>query len=174
MYGLIIVEPAGGLPPVDREFYLMQGEIYSAGSPGDTGHLDFDVDLMLAENPNYLVFNGAVGALNEDLALRATQGETVRIWMGVGGPNLTSSFHVIGEVFDRVYSEGSLTSPPLTNVQTTLVPAGGATMVEFKLEQAGNYVLVDHSLGRAVKGLSASLIVDGEMDAEISSGSESH
>lgn len=125
MYGLIIVEPEGGLPPVDREFYLVQGEIYSTGLPGDSGHLDFDLDAMLAERPNYLLFNGSTTALTQELALRAKVGETVRLYMGVGGPNLTSSLHVIGEIFDRVYDQASLTSPPLTGVQTTVVPPGG-------------------------------------------------
>jgi nitrite reductase (NO-forming) len=171
MYGLIVVEPEGGLPPVDREFYVMQGEIYSTGAPGDKGHLDFDLNAMLAENPNYLVFNGSVDALSKDLALRANVGERVRIFMGVGGPNLTSSFHVIGEVFDRAYDLASLTSPPLTNIQTVLVPPGGATVVEFGLEQPGNYLLVDHALARAVKGLVDLLIVEGEVNPEVSSHS---
>lgn len=167
MYGLIVVEPEGGLPPVDREFYVMQGEIYSAGTPGDSGHLEFDVDAMLAEQPNYLVFNGSTQALTEELALRAKVGETVRIYMGVGGPNLTSSFHVIGEIFDRVYNLASITAPPLTDVQTVLVPPGGATVVEFTVEEPGTYVLVDHALGRLVKGLKAYLIVEGEPNPAI-------
>jgi len=170
MYGLIVVEPEGGLPPVDREFYLMQGEIYSTGAPGDTGHLDFDLDAMLDEEPNYLVFNGATTGASGDHALHASVGETVRIYMGVGGPNLVSSFHVIGEVFDRVYELASLTSPPLTNVQTALVPPGGATVVEFTLDQPGTYILVDHALGRAVKGLAGQLVVEGEANPEISDG----
>jgi nitrite reductase (NO-forming) len=170
MYGLIVVEPEGGLPPVDREFYVMQGEIYSTGAPGDTGHLDFDLDAMLAEEPNYLVFNGSTGGASGDHALHATVGETVRIYVGVGGPNLISSFHVIGEIFDRVYDLASLTSAPLTNVQTALVPPGGATVVEFTLEQPGTYLLVDHALSRAVKGLVGQLIVEGEFNPTISNG----
>lgn len=170
MYGLIIVEPEGGLPPVDREFYVMQGEIYSMGQPGDTGHLDFDVDALVAERPNYLVFNGATNGLSGDNALRTEVGETVRIYMGVGGPNLISSFHVIGEVFDRVYELASLTSEPLTNVQTVLVPPGGATVVEFTVEQPGTYLLVDHALSRAVKGLAGQLVVEGTADPTVSEG----
>ncbi|MDQ4075473.1 MAG: copper-containing nitrite reductase [Chloroflexota bacterium] len=167
MYGLIVVEPEGGLPPVDREFYVMQGELYTTGRPGDTGHLDFDVDAMLDEKPNYLVFNGSTEALTEELAMRAEVGETVRIYMGVGGPNLTSGFHVIGEIFDRVYDQASITSPPLTDVQTTVVPPGGATVVEFTVDHPGTYVLVDHALGRLVKGLKAYLIVEGEPNPDI-------
>jgi nitrite reductase (NO-forming) len=171
MYGLILVEPAGGLPPVDREFYVMQGEIYTAQDYGTKGHLDFSYDKMLDEQAEYFVFNGSAGALTQDeFALRANVGETVRIFFGVGGPNAISSFHVIGEIFDRVYDEGSLTSEPLTDVQTTLVPPGGSTMVEFRVDVPGNYILVDHALSRLERGLAGYLIVEGEDDPSIFSG----
>jgi len=108
------------------------------------------------------VFNGAVGGLTSDEhALRANVGETVRIYFGVGGTNYTSSFHVIGEIFDRVYDEGAITSPPLTNVQTTLVPPGGAAVVEFQVDVPGRYILVDHALSRLERGLAGYLIVEG-------------
>jgi nitrite reductase (NO-forming) len=163
MYGLILVEPKGGLPPVDREFYVMQGEIYTSAPFGTAGHMDFNYDAMLDEAPEYFVFNGAAGGLtSDDFALRANTGETVRIYFGVGGPNFTSSFHVIGEIFDRVYEQASLTATPLTDVQTTTVPPGGATMVEFKLEVPGRYILVDHALSRLERGLAAYLYVEGE------------
>ncbi len=110
---------------------------------------------------------GFVGALTGDNALKAKVGETVRIYFGVGGPNLTSSFHVIGAVFDRVFAEGSLSSPPATDIQTTQVPAGGATMVEFKADYPGSYVLVDHSLGRLQKGGAGMLEVEGPADKDI-------
>ena len=131
MYGMILVEPEEGLPPVDREFYVMQGEIYTKEAFGSTGMLTENPQALLNEDPEYLVFNGAVGGLTDQKPLKAKVGETVRIFFGVGGPNFTSSFHVIGEIFDRVYDQASLTSPALTNVQTTTVPPGGATMVEF-------------------------------------------
>ncbi len=167
MYGLILVEPEGGLPPVDREFYVMQGEIYTEAPFGQHGHQDLSVEKLLHEQPEYIVFNGAVGALSEISPLRANTGETVRIFFGVGGPNLTSSFHVIGEILDKVYDEGSLTGTPLTDVQTTLVPAGGSVMVEFALEVPGRYILVDHSLSRLERGLLGFLIVDGEANEEV-------
>lgn len=171
MYGMILVEPEGGLPPVDREFYVMQGEIYTEEPYGTPGYVHFDHDKMLAEAPEYFVFNGAAGALTSDEhALQASVGETVRIFFGVGGPNFTSSFHVIGEILDRVYDQGSLTSPPLTDVQTTLVPPGGAAMVEFALEVPGRFVLVDHALSRAERGLVGHLVVDGEHDPAIIDG----
>ncbi|MCU0495919.1 MAG: copper-containing nitrite reductase [Anaerolineae bacterium] len=162
MYGLILVEPAGGLPTVDREFYVMQGEIYTEQPFGTTGHLDFSHEKMLDEDPEFYVFNGAAGGLAQDeFALRAEVGETVRIYFGVGGPNATSSFHVIGEIFDRVYDQASITAPPLTDVQTTTVAPGGATMVEFALEVPGRYILVDHALSRLERGLVGFLYVDG-------------
>ena len=171
MYGMILVEPEGGLPPVDREFYVMQGEIYTEEPYGTPGYVHFDHDKMLAEAPEYFVFNGAAGALTSDEhALQASVGETVRIFFGVGGPNFASSFHVIGEILDRVYDQGSLTSPPLTDVQTTLVPPGGAAMVEFALEVPGRFVLVDHALSRAERGLVGHLVVDGEHDPAIIDG----
>jgi nitrite reductase (NO-forming) len=168
MFGLIVVEPPGGLPPVDREFYVMQNEVYTVEPYGTPGNLTFNHAAMLDEQPQYFVFNGAANALTTDEnALRANVGETVRIFFGVGGPNFISSFHVIGEIFDRVYDSGSLTTPPMTDVQTTLVPPGGATMVEFKLEVPGRYILVDHALARLERGLAGYLYVEGEENPAI-------
>ena len=168
MYGLIVVEPEGGLPPVDKEFYVMQGEIYSEQTFGTLGHLDFSMPKLLDETPEYFVFNGAAGALTSDEnALRAEVGDTVRIFVGMGGPNFTSSFHVIGEIFDRVYPFGSMTSPAITNVQTISVAPGGAWIVEFKLEVPGRYILVDHALSRLERGLVGFLYAEGEDVPEI-------
>lgn len=172
MYGMILVEPEGGLPPVDREFYVMQGEIYTEETFGSSGLLTESYEKLLNERPEYFVLNGHVGALTEHFPLKAQVGETVRIYFGVGGPNFTSSFHVIGEIFDKVYQLGSVTSPPLTDVQTATVPAGGATIVEFKTEVPGRYVLVDHALSRVERGLAGFLIVEGEADHEIFHASE--
>lgn len=173
MYGLILVEPEGGLAPVDREFYVMQGEIYTAGAFGEQGHQMDDVTKLLNEDPEYFVFNGAVNALVSQKPLKANVGESVRIFFGVGGPNFTSSFHVIGEIFDRVYDQASLTGSPLTDVQTTLVPPGGATVVEFDLEVPGNYILVDHALSRLQRGLAGYLVVEGEPNPDIINGTPS-
>jgi nitrite reductase (NO-forming) len=167
MYGLILVEPEGGLPKVDYEFYVMQGEIYTEQSFGTKGEIADSYSKLVNEAPEYFVFNGAVGGLSVAHPLTAKVGETVRIFFGVGGPNATSSFHVIGEIFDRAYGFGSLTAPPLTNVQTITVPPGGATMVDFKLEVPGNYMLVDHALSRAMRGLVGVLKVDGPPDPEV-------
>lgn len=167
MYGLILVEPEGGLEPVDHEFYVMQGEIYTQGSYGDQGQQGIDMIKLRSEAPEYFVLNGAVGALTKEYPLQAQVGETVRIFFGVGGPNFTSSFHVIGEIFDRVYDQASLTSPPLTDVQTTVVPPGGATMVEFSLEVPGNYILVDHAISRVERGLAGYLEVEGADNPDV-------
>lgn len=170
MYGLILVEPAGGLPPVDREFYVMQGEIYTLEPFGSLGKLTFSEEKLLNERPEYFILNGSVGALTALHPLQAQVGETVRIYYGVGGPNFTSAFHVIGEIFDRVYDQASLTSLPLTDVQTTLVPPGGATMVEFKVDVPGRYILVDHALSRLERGLAGFLVVEGPEQPEIIDG----
>ncbi len=161
MYGLILVEPEGGLPKVDHEYYVMQGEIYTEQPFGKKGEATESYDKLMNERPEYFVFNGAVGALSTEKPLKAKVGETVRIYFGVGGPNYTSSFHVIGEIFDRTYNLGSLTTQPLTNVQTISVPPGGAAVVDFKVEVPGKYMLVDHALTRVERGLVGMLEVEG-------------
>lgn len=170
MYGLILVEPEEGLPPVDREFYVMQGEIYTEAAFGQHGSQEFNVEKLLAERPEYFVFNGSVGALSKLHPLQAKVGETIRIFFGVGGPNFTSSFHVIGEMFDRVYNLGGVLSEPLKGIQTVTVPPGGAVITEFKLDYPGNYVLVDHALSRVERGLVGILHVEGIADPAIFDG----
>ncbi|MBX6364376.1 MAG: nitrite reductase, copper-containing [Gemmatimonadetes bacterium] len=170
MYGLILVEPKGGLPKVDREYYVMQSEFYTKGKHGEAGLQPFDFQKGVDERPEYVVFNGAEGALLGEHALRAKQGETVRLYVGNAGPNLTSSFHLIGEIFDNVYQEGG-TMASQHNVQTTLIPAGGAAIVEFRAEEPGDYTLVDHSIFRAFnKGALGLLKVDGQPNLAIYKG----
>jgi nitrite reductase (NO-forming) len=168
MYGLILVEPTNGLPPVDKEFYVMQGEFYTTGPLGKKGLQIFDASNMLDGKPQYVVFNGRTGGLNEKMT--AGVGETVRLFVGNGGVNLISSFHVIGEIFDAVYPEAAVGSPPHNNVQSTVVPAGGASIVEFALEVPGNYILVDHALARLDRGAWGVLRVEGEADKTIFDG----
>lgn len=160
MYGLMLVEPKEGLPKVDREFYAVQGEFYTQGTFGEKGYQAFSYQKANAEVPEYVVFNGKVGSLGAGIP-KVKVGETVRIFFGNGGPNLISSFHVIGGIFDRVYLEGSIVSDPIRNVQTTLVPAGGSAMVEFKAEVPGNWILVDHSLFRIHRGAIGVVEVEG-------------
>jgi nitrite reductase (NO-forming) len=172
MYGLILVEPKNGLPPVDKEFYVMQSEFYTAGKFGEEGLQMFDQNKAVDERPSYVVFNGAVGALVGDKAVTAKSGETVRLFVGNGGPNLISSFHVIGEIFDKVYAEGGV-KVSQEQVQTTIVPAGGSAIVEFKVEVPGTYILVDHSLFRAFnKGALGMLKVTGPENLIVYSGKE--
>jgi len=160
MYGLILVEPEKGLPKVDHEFYVMQGEFYTKGEFGKEGVQSFDEAKASAEKPTYIVFNGRVGSLQEANALKAKTGETIRMYFGNGGPNLVSSWHIIGVIFDKVYREGSL-SDSTANVQTTLVPAGSASAAEFKVQVPGDYTLVDHSIFRIEKGAIGTLHVEG-------------
>jgi nitrite reductase (NO-forming) len=168
MYGLILVEPEGGLPKVDREYYVMQGEFYTRGRTMAEGLQPFDADKARDERPEYVVFNGRMGALMGEGALTARTGETVRLFVGNGGPNLISSFHVIGEIFDRVYPEAAVGSDVRRNVQTTLVPAGGAAIVEMALEYPGRFLLVDHSISRAMdKGALGSLVVSGDQRPDV-------
>ena len=171
MYGLILVEPPEGLPKVDRDFYVMQGDFYTVGKYREKGLQPFDMQKAIEENATYVVFNGAEGSMTGDKALKARVGETVRIYMGNGGPNLVSSFHVIGEIFDRVYTEGGTRYQE--QVQTTLVPAGGSAMVEFTFDVPGTYILVDHSIFRAFnKGAIAMIKVEGAEDKTVYSGKE--
>jgi nitrite reductase (NO-forming) len=171
MYGLILVEPPEGLPAVDHEYYVMQGDFYTTGKYREKGAQPFDMEKAIAEQPTYVLFNGSEGALTGEKALTAKTNETVRIFAGNGGPNLVSSFHIIGEIFDRVQPEGG--THPQENVQTTLIPAGGAAIVQFHTEVPGSYVLVDHSIFRAFnKGALAILKVDGAENKAIYSGKE--
>lgn len=161
MYGLILVEPKEGLPKVDNEFYVVQSEFYAKpGAAGAPHTLDFERGI--AEQPSHVVFNGSVGSMTGDNAPQVQAGSTVRLFIGNGGPNLSSSFHVIGEVFDNVYGEGgSLVTQK--NVQTTMVPAGGSAIVEFRAEKVSTLVLVDHAIFRAFnKGAIGMIKVVGE------------
>jgi nitrite reductase (NO-forming) len=171
MYGLILVEPKEGLPAVDREFYVMQGDFYTTGSFGDKGLQGFDFNKAVEEDADYVVFNGRVGSMAGERSLQVKKGETVRLFVGNGGPNLSSNFHVIGEVFDNVYTEGG--SKASHNVQTTTVPAGGATIVEFRAETSGDFHFVDHAIFRATqKGALGTIRVTGDADLSLFQGKD--
>ena len=165
MYGFVLVEPEAGLPAVGKELYVVQSEIYT--NDDKPGHKSFDMVRADKADPQYVVFNGSVGALLKEQAPIATQNETVRIYVGNAGPNLISSFHIIGQIFDKVYREGDLLSPPARSLQTTLIPAGGSAVVEFTPPVAGTFLLVDHAIFRLHHGAVGSLNVHGQENAEI-------
>lgn len=165
MYGAIVVEPRGGLPKVDREFYVMQGDWYTTGKFGDQGQQDFSSEKAAAEQPEYFTFNGNAEALTKLFPLHANVGETVRIFFGVGGPNIGSNFHIIGEIFDKVFSGSPETF--VKNEETWFVPPGSVSTFELKLNEPGQYLLVDHALYRVSKGAAGVMMVDGNWDDSV-------
>lgn len=166
MYGMILVEPEQGLAKVDREYYVMQGEIYTDQPNGTKGELTQSIDKLIAEQPDYMVFNGAVDGLARK-PLKAKTGETIRIFFGDAGPDKDSSFHIIGGIFDSALPYGSFDAPPVGNVQTLTVPPGGAAVVEFKAAVPGKFFLVDHALSRVEKGLKGTIEISGEARADL-------
>jgi nitrite reductase (NO-forming) len=165
MYGYVIVEPAEGLPPVANEYYVVQSELYTMD--GKKGKQSFSIERGDRFDAEYVVFNGAVGALMGPKALRGNLNEPVRLWVGNAGPNFISSFHVIGQIFDKVYREGDLISPPGRGIQTTLIPAGGSAVVEFTSSVPGTYLLVDHAIFRLHRGAVGSIDFGGAKNAEV-------
>ena len=149
-----------------EEFYIVQGEIFTRGRIGAKGFQKFSPKKMIDERPEYIVFNGRNGALTRSGALTAKVDDKVRLFVGNAGVSKISSFHVIGEIFDSVYPEAA-TSAPLKNVQTTLIPAGGASMIEFSVNYPGNYVLVDHALTRIDRGAWGVLMVTGPKNPDL-------
>jgi nitrite reductase (NO-forming) len=167
MYGLILVEPEGGLPHVDHEYYVMQGEIYTAAPKGKDGLQQFSAAKLMAETPEYFVFNGAVDALTAGHVMKSNVGETVRVFFGNAGPNQTAATHTVGEIFTKVYEDGSLTVPPRTDLQTVGVPPGSAAVLEFATKIPGKFALMDHSIARMSKGLMAAIEVSGFEDGTL-------
>lgn len=174
MYGMILVEPEAGLPysnaqgkPI-KEYYVMQGELYTKWPVHTAGNQLFDGGKLANETPTYVVFNGRWQALTGAHALRANVNDTVRIYFGVGGPNFISSFHIIGQIFSEVWFLGDLVDPPLHDIQTVPVTPGGAVVVQLEAVYPGNYVLVDHSITRAIDmGCLGVLNVTGPADHSI-------
>jgi nitrite reductase (NO-forming) len=164
MYGLLLVEPEGGLPEVNREFYVMQGELYTTRPFGSEGEQEMSYEKLMSERPDYFLFNGAVGALTTEYPLRARLGESVRVFFGVGGPNFPSSFHIVGEIFDRVRLGGGM---PLKEEQTVLVAPGNAATFELQMKHAGHFNLIDHALSRVERGLNGVLVVDGPEEDDL-------
>jgi nitrite reductase (NO-forming) len=168
-YGLILVEPKEGLSVVDKEFYLVQGELYTQGHLGKKGLVAFDSQALLDGHPNYVTFNGKI---ETTARMKAKVGDKVRIYVGNGGVNLISSFHIIGEIFDTVYPNASIGGALEHSTQAAQVLPGGASMVEFTLDVPGKYLIVDHALARMNKGAWAVLEVTGQEDSDIFSSME--
>ena len=171
MFGSILVEPEGGLPEVDREFYLGQHELYLNGDTGQEGHHSFDFDKAAAEDPTYVLFNGEVGRFVEGGdhgPLHAEVGETVRVYWCNGGPNLVSGPHPIGNVWSEWYRDGDVLSEPARYIEGTAAPAGTTSFGTMDMVVPGPIFLVDHALSRVNrKGLLAAIDVEGEPDDEI-------
>ncbi len=167
MYGLILVEPPQGLPHADHEYYLVQGEIYTTAPMGKRGLQQFSAAKLMQEDPEYFVFNGAVGAVTKRHAMKANVGDTVRVFFGDAGPNKTASIHAVGEIFSREYPLGTWTTAPLTGVQTAEVPPGGAAILELKAAIPGQFNFMDHAISRMAKGSMATLDVEGPDTAHL-------
>ena len=161
MYGLILVEPPGGLPHVDHEYYVMQSEFYTTAPKGKSGLQQFSAENLTTENAQYYLFNGAVDSLTREYPLHANEGETVRIFFGNAGPNATASMHMVGEIFTRYYQFGSLSSPPLEGIQTATIPPGDAGIFEVTASAPGQFTFMDHAMSRMEKGDMAFLEVTG-------------
>lgn len=163
-YGMILVDPKEGFAEVDKEFYVMQGELYTMGQLGKKGLVPFDSDALLEGHPNYVTFNGRVETTPR---MQAKVGDKIRMYVGNGGVNLISSFHIIGEIFDTVYPNASIGGAFEHNTQATAVLPGGASIVEFTVDVPGKYLLVDHALARMNKGAWTVLEVSGDENPEI-------
>lgn len=166
MFGMILVEPPGGLPKVDHEYYLVQSEFYTAQPAGTAGLATFSNPSMMLEHPTYVVFNGEKGAFMGGNALHASVGQKVRLFVGVG-TWLPSNFHVIGGIFDNVYPDGGIGNVVQHNIQTVIVPAGGTAIVEFTPKEPGTYTFVDHSMPHMDAGAMGQIVVDGPADPSI-------
>jgi len=168
MYGMLLVEPAGGLPKVDHEFYLMQGELYTLWPVHSKGNQLFNSSGLLNEDPTYVTFNGAYDAFTGAHMLNASVNDTVRIFFGDAGPALTSSFHMIGSMFDTVWPAGDYIDPPLHGLQTVLVAPGSSMTTDFTVVYPAKYALVDHDITNAIdKGAYGILNVTGWANSSI-------
>lgn len=170
MFGTILVEPKGGLPEVDHEFYVGQHDVYTDKNTGEEGHHSFNYEAMKNEEPTYVLMNGEKYALTPDNygAMSVDKGDTARVFFVNGGPNHLSSFHAIGNVWETLYPKGSIESPPEKYVETTPVPPGSTTFADMEFPVPGGVKLVDHALSRvANKGCMAVIAASGEEELDL-------
>lgn len=170
MFGMIVVEPHEGLPPVDHEFYFGQHEVYTNKKTGEKGLHAFDMESMADENPTYVLLNGEKYAITDQRygTLNVKRDETARIFMVTGGPNLTSNFHPIGNVWTKAWREGAIESEPEKYVQTCHVAPGSCGIFEMDFPVPGTVKLVDHALSRvARKGMMATVTANGKARPDV-------
>jgi nitrite reductase (NO-forming) len=176
MFGMILVEPKDGLPEVDQELYVGQHELYTDKEVGKEGHHGFDYEAMKNEEPTYVLLNGekyAYAAAGRG-PVEVDQGDRVRVFMVDGGPNVSSNFHPIGNVWNRAYRDGGLPEDgdyeayADKNIQTMKVPPGSCMIGEMATPVPERIKLVDHALSRVVRrGMLAEIDVLGEEDEDI-------
>ena len=156
MYGMFIVEPRGGYPTkVDREYAVVQSEFYTKPDPagrkvGGQPLYVLDTEKVRAKVSTYTVFNGVYNGM-VDHPLMAKPGERVRLYVLNVGPSNTSSFHVVGTLFDRAWADGNPDNQ-FRGLQTVLLGASNSTIVEFRIPEKGKYVMVDHQFANASQG----------------------
>jgi nitrite reductase (NO-forming) len=150
MYGAIIVEPAKPLPPVDREYALVASEWYLTND-GIKEPASLDMGKARAMMPDWTTFNGYANQYVTH-PLTSKPGESVRFWVVAAGPTLDTNIHVVGTIFDRVWTNADMKSAPQQGVQTVLVPAGGGAVFDVKIDQPGLYPFVSHAFAHVDLG----------------------
>jgi nitrite reductase (NO-forming) len=177
MYGMMIVEPREGYPTkVDREYAVVQSEFYTKPDPGKR-KVDgvplyvLDGERVRSKAPTYTVFNGRYNGM-VDNPLPAKPGERVRLFVLNVGPSNTSSFHVVGTIFDRVWMDGNPDNQ-MRGMQTVLLGSSSAAITEFIVPEPGSYVMVDHHFANASQG-AIGLIKAGGKPEEGAADTEHH
>jgi nitrite reductase (NO-forming) len=168
-YGVVIVSPKNGYPTdgeVNREYVIVQSELYLKEGPGGLYVLDYEG--ATKKEPSLVVFNGHRDSMMTR-PLTADVGDRVRYYVQNVGPNDTSSMHVIGAIFDRVYYEGNLANQS-QGMQTVLLGASNGAVLEYIVPEPGAYILVDHEFADAMKGAMGKLVA-GQMSPTVTEAS---
>ncbi len=181
MNGAIMILPRDGLRDnkgrmlkYDRAYYIGEQDFYipqdkkgnfkKYSSPAES--MSDDQVVMKTNNPSHVVFNGKVGALTGDGALKAKVGETVLILHSQA--NRDTRPHLIGGHGDFVWERGSFNDTPQTDLETWFIAGGSAGAATYKFLQPGLYAYLNHNLIDAVmKGAAAHFTVDGKWDNDL-------